>query len=77
LEKYGAIKLPTKSAWGKSEHHQNYWECAQKDWPAKSHPSYVNVTIEGITEIVEHRKIESIFYISNEDAVNKAIGHIQ
>jgi hypothetical protein len=59
---------------GKSEHHPKYWAWAQKDWPARANPGYVNVTIDGKTEIIEHKKMEPIFHISNEEAVKQTMG---
>ena len=58
---------------GKSAHHPEYWTWAQKDWPKRSHPSYVVITVNGVKEIIEHRKMEPIFYISNESAVINTI----
>ncbi|MEE9342170.1 MAG: hypothetical protein V3V12_00890 [Gammaproteobacteria bacterium] len=54
---------------GKMEHHPEYWKWATQDWPARAKPGYVNVTIDGLTEIIAHKKMEPIFYISNEQAV--------
>jgi len=59
---------------GMREHHPKYWAWAQKDWPQRSHPSYVNITINGKTEIIEHKKMEPFFYISNEEAIKQTLG---
>lgn len=59
---------------GRSVHHPKYWAWAHKDWPARAHPGYVNVTLDGKTEIIEHRKMEPIFYVSNEEAVKQTMG---
>ena len=59
---------------GISKHHPKYWAWANKDWPARSHPGYVNLTINGKTEIIEHKKMEPIFYISNEAAIKHTMG---
>ena len=59
---------------GSSVNHPKYWAWAQKDWPARANPGYVNVTIDGKTEIIEHKKMEPIFYISNEEAVKQTMG---
>ena len=59
---------------GTSKHHPKYWAWANKDWPARAHPGYVNVTIGGVTEVIEHKKMEPIFYISNETAVIETMG---
>jgi hypothetical protein len=72
-KKFGFIRMPIKWKWGQSQHHPAYWEWAHEDWPTRIHPGYVNVTINGITEIVEHKKREPIFYISNEETVRKVI----
>ena len=59
---------------GRSEHHPKYWAWAREDWPNRSHPSYVNITIEGKTEIIEHKKMEPVFYVSSEEAVKSTLG---
>ncbi len=38
------------------------------------YPSYEVITVNGITEIVEHRKMEPIFYITDDPAVWKELG---
>jgi hypothetical protein len=38
------------------------------------YPSYEVVTVNGITEIIEHRKPEPIFYITDDPAVWKELG---
>jgi hypothetical protein len=35
------------------------------------YPSYEAITVNGITEIIEHRKMEPIFYVTNDIAVWK------
>jgi hypothetical protein len=35
------------------------------------YPAYEVIVINGITEIVEHRKMEPIFYLSDDPAVRK------
>ena len=37
-------------------------------------PSYEVITVNGITEIIEHRKQEPIFYITDDPAVWKELG---
>jgi hypothetical protein len=39
-----------------------------------SYPSYSVITVNGITEIIEHRKPEPIFYITDDPAVWKELG---
>jgi hypothetical protein len=40
--------------------------------PASSgYPSYEPITVNGITEIIEHRKMEPIFYVTDDPAVWK------
>ena len=56
-----------------NKHHSEYWDWAQKDWPKRSHPGYVVLSAEGTTEIIEHRKMEPIFFVSNESAVQNTI----
>ena len=38
------------------------------------YPSYEVITLNGITEIIEHRKMEPIFYITDDPAVWKELG---
>ncbi|NOX09373.1 MAG: hypothetical protein GXP22_07805 [Gammaproteobacteria bacterium] len=40
----------------------------------KHYPMYQVITINGITEIIEHRKMESVFYITDDPAVWKTLG---
>jgi hypothetical protein len=35
------------------------------------YPSYEAITVNGITEIIEHRKMEPIFYVTDDAAVWK------
>jgi hypothetical protein len=35
------------------------------------YPSYEAITVDGVTEIIEHRKMEPIFYIADDTAVWK------
>jgi hypothetical protein len=35
------------------------------------YPSYEAITVNGITEIIEHRKMEPIFYVTDDTAVWK------
>jgi hypothetical protein len=37
-------------------------------------PSYEVITVNGVTEIIEHRKPEPIFYITDDPAVWKELG---
>ena len=59
---------------GTSNNHPKYWAWANKNWPKRAHPGFVNITIDGKTEIIEHKKMEPIFYISNESAVKHTMG---
>ena len=38
------------------------------------YPSYEVITVNGVTEIIEHRKPEPIFYITDDPAVWKELG---
>jgi hypothetical protein len=38
------------------------------------YPAYEIITVSGITEIIEHRKLEPIFYITDDPAVWKELG---
>ncbi|MBV1872533.1 MAG: hypothetical protein KUG83_08305 [Gammaproteobacteria bacterium] len=58
---------------GTNEHHPEYWGWAQDDWPARNHPAFVVLSVNGETEIVEHKKMEPIFYIANQQAVEKVV----
>ena len=41
---------------------------------APGYPSYELITVNGITDIIEHRKLEPIFYITDDPAVWKELG---
>jgi hypothetical protein len=41
------------------------------------YPSYEVITVNGITDIIEHRKMEPIFYVTDDPAVWKELGVIQ
>ena len=60
--------IDAESAW-----HKAYWEWAQKDWPKRSHPGYTVLSHRGQTEIIEHRSLEPIFYVSSEAEVQRTI----
>ncbi len=38
------------------------------------YPSYEVITVNGMTEIIEHRKMEPRFYVSDDPAVRKELG---
>jgi hypothetical protein len=38
------------------------------------YPAYEVITVNGITEIIEHRKMEPIFYITDDPAIWKELG---
>jgi hypothetical protein len=35
------------------------------------YPSYEEITVNGVTEVIEHRKMEPIFYITDDPAIAK------
>ncbi|MGH9662387.1 MAG: hypothetical protein ACRD96_27800, partial [Bryobacteraceae bacterium] len=41
---------------------------------ALGYPMYETITVRGITEIIEHRKMEPIFYITDDPAVLSELG---
>jgi hypothetical protein len=40
------------------------------------YPAYEAITVNGVTEIIEHRKMEPIFYVTDDPAVWKQYGSI-
>jgi len=38
-----------------------------------AYPAYVAITVNGITDIIEHRKMEPIFYVTDDPAVWKEL----
>jgi hypothetical protein len=36
----------------------------------------MQITAEGTTELIEHRKIEPVFYITDDPAVGRTIGRL-
>lgn len=41
---------------------------------SKHYPAYEVITVEGITDIIEHRKMEPIFYVIDDPAIWKEFG---
>jgi hypothetical protein len=41
------------------------------------YPSYEVITVNGMTDIIEHRKLEPIFYVTDDPAVWKELGVTQ
>jgi hypothetical protein len=41
------------------------------------YPAYEVITLNGITEIIEHRKPEPIFYVTDDPAIWKELGVTQ
>jgi hypothetical protein len=41
------------------------------------YPQYFAVTVDGITDIVEHKKMEPIFYMTDDPAIWKELGVMQ
>ena len=39
-----------------------------------SYPSYEIITVNGVTEIIEHRRLEPIFYITDDPVVRSKLG---
>lgn len=37
------------------------------------YPAYEVITVRGITEIIEHRKMEPVFYVDDDPAVRKEL----
>ena len=42
-----------------------------------SYPAYEVITVNGITDIIEHRKMEPIFYVADDPVVWKELGVTQ
>lgn len=38
------------------------------------YPSYEVITVKGITDIIEHRKMEPVFYVTDDPAVWSELG---
>ena len=48
-----------------------------KELPAgfpKGYPKYYAVTVNGVTDIIEHRKMEPIFYVTDDPEIWKELG---
>jgi hypothetical protein len=41
---------------------------------AAGYPSYEVITIDGLTDVVEHRAMEPVFYMTDDRAVREALG---
>jgi hypothetical protein len=42
--------------------------------PVTERPGYEVITVSGVTELIEHRRIEPIFYISDDPTLKKEFG---
>ena len=40
----------------------------------QAYPSYEIITVDGITEIIEHRRMEPIFYVTDDVTANELRG---
>ncbi len=40
----------------------------------EGYPSYEIITVKGVTEVIEHRKMEPIFYLTDDPAVWSELG---
>jgi hypothetical protein len=47
-----------------------------QDFPP-GYPAYEIITVNGIADIVEHRKMEPIFYMTDDPAIWKELGVMQ
>ena len=61
---------------GRYKWEPKYWSWAQKDWPKRSNPGFVLVTINDKTEVVGHFVKGPIFQITSEAVVNQTIGGV-
>jgi hypothetical protein len=48
--------------------------CRDDDIIPGYYPAYEIITVNGITDVIEHRKMEPIFYITDDPAVWKELG---
>ncbi len=59
---------------------KNYSPNELKNAPPRfppGYPSYEIITVDGVTDIIEHRKMEPIFYITDDPNVWKELGVAQ
>lgn len=42
---------------------------------ASEYPSFVLVKVNGVSEIIEHRKMEPIFYVSDDASIRNKVSH--
>jgi len=67
----GSKTLFSKS--GKSERPEEWYSWAREDWLKRHYPSFNRITIGGKTEVILHKKMEPIFYISDQQAIINAM----
>lgn len=41
---------------------------------SSGYPSYEIISVRGVTEVIEHRRIEPVFYVADDPAVLKELG---
>ena len=53
--------------------YSNYLKNPPTGFP-KGYPMYAVITVNGITEVIEHRKMEPVFYVTDDPSVWKELG---
>ena len=51
----------------------NYLKNPPAGFP-KGYPKYAVITVDGITDVIEHRKMEPVFYLTDDPAIWKELG---
>lgn len=54
---------------GKSDRPKQWYLWAKEDWLKRYYPYFNLITIDGNTEVILHKKMEAIFYISDRQAI--------
>lgn len=73
MHKQGGWFSTIQSVSGTSKWHPEYWAWAQEDWPLRSHPGFTVIEVKGSSEIIEHKTMEPVFYVSSEKQVQNVL----
>lgn len=58
---------------GRSERPKEWYSWAKEDWPMRHYPSFNLITVDGKTEVILHKKMEPIFYVSDQQAITNVM----
>jgi hypothetical protein len=58
---------------GRSETPEEWYSWAKEDWAKRQYPYFNLITIDGKTEVILHKKMKPIFYVTDQQAIINAM----